>query len=100
MKHPARSQRDVRQRRQRPVTGRVMGAGLAVLLAAVPVAVLLAAAPVAAQTGEELARQVEIRRTTHGVPHILAENIRAAGFADRKSTRLNSSHVKISYAVF
>ena len=27
------------------------------------------------------ARQVEIRRTTHGVPHILAENLRAAWFA-------------------
>src|SRR5436309_10629671 len=30
----------------------------------------------------------------HGVPH------RAHGGPDRKSTRLNSSHVKISYAVF
>jgi acyl-homoserine-lactone acylase len=29
----------------------------------------------------ELARQVEIRRTTHGVPHILARNLRAAAFA-------------------
>jgi acyl-homoserine-lactone acylase len=29
----------------------------------------------------EVARQVEIRRTTHGVPHILAENLRAAAFA-------------------
>jgi acyl-homoserine-lactone acylase len=28
-----------------------------------------------------LARQVEIRRTEHGVAHILAENLRAAGFA-------------------
>src|SRR5438874_6654046 len=28
------------------------------------------------------------------------ENLRAAGFEDRKSTRLNSSHVEISYAVF
>src|SRR5690606_41621939 len=41
-------------------------------------------------------------------PHILAFNIWAGanaplppeGLADRKSTRLNSSHVKISYAVF
>jgi acyl-homoserine-lactone acylase len=29
----------------------------------------------------EPARQVEIRRTAYGVPHILAENLRAAGFA-------------------
>lgn len=28
-----------------------------------------------------LARQVEIRRTSYGVPHILAENLRAAAFA-------------------
>jgi acyl-homoserine-lactone acylase len=28
-----------------------------------------------------LAQQVEIRRTAHGVPHILAENLRAAAFA-------------------
>src|SRR5690606_41729258 len=30
----------------------------------------------------------------------LAAALRAAGIEDRKSTRLNSSHVKISYAVF
>jgi len=71
MKHRARSRRDVRQRRQVGVMGRAAGAGLAVLLIS---------APLAAQTAEELARQVEIRRTKHGVPHILAENIRAAGF--------------------
>jgi acyl-homoserine-lactone acylase len=29
----------------------------------------------------DLARQVEIRRTEHGVPHILAENLQAAAFA-------------------
>lgn len=29
----------------------------------------------------ELAQQVEIRRTTYGVPHILADNLRAAAFA-------------------
>jgi acyl-homoserine-lactone acylase len=33
-----------------------------------------------AQSGDELARQVEIRRTEYGVPHILGENYRAAGF--------------------
>src|SRR5690606_39277571 len=31
---------------------------------------------------------------------VAAEALVAAGVADRKSTRLNSSHVKISYAVF
>src|SRR5690625_5450566 len=30
----------------------------------------------------------------------VAAPLRAAGFLDRKSTRLNSSHVAISYAVF
>jgi acyl-homoserine lactone acylase PvdQ len=29
----------------------------------------------------ELWRQVEIVRTAHGVPHIRAENLRAAGYA-------------------
>jgi acyl-homoserine-lactone acylase len=39
-------------------------------------------APVVAERElPELARQVEIRRTAHGVPHILAENLRAAAFA-------------------
>src|SRR5690606_39981729 len=33
-----------------------------------------------------------------GSPEI--NNIRIGNFVDRKSTRLNSSHVKISYAVF
>jgi acyl-homoserine-lactone acylase len=32
-------------------------------------------------SAEGLADQVEIRRTTHGIPHIKAENLRAAGFA-------------------
>src|SRR5690606_41710892 len=32
--------------------------------------------------------------------HLLVEDHHAAGLLDRKSTRLNSSHVKISYAVF
>lgn len=42
----------------------------------------LSAAPgaLAAQQAE-LGRQVEIRRTTFGVPHITAENLRAAGYA-------------------
>jgi len=33
------------------------------------------------QTSKELWRQVEIIRTEHGVPHIRAENLRAAGYA-------------------
>src|SRR5438034_4854912 len=37
-------------------------------------------------------------RTDRGCPG--AESSRCAGFADRKSTRLNSSHTVISYAVF
>ncbi len=34
----------------------------------------------AAEDSGALARQVTIRRTDYGVPHILAENYRAAGF--------------------
>src|SRR5262245_19540730 len=34
-----------------------------------------------AQSPVELWRQVEIIRTAHGVPHIRAENLRAAGYA-------------------
>src|SRR5207249_8932352 len=34
------------------------------------------------------------------VPMVAAEDERASGAEDRKSTRLNSSHVSISYAVF
>lgn len=42
----------------------------------------LAVAPVAARAqAPELWRQVEIIRTAHGIPHIRAENLRAAGYA-------------------
>src|SRR5690606_39461198 len=40
------------------------------------------------------------RITQHDVPEILADAEVYALDIDRKSTRLNSSHVKISYAVF
>src|SRR5690606_41882062 len=36
----------------------------------------------------------------HPLRHVLAAVVDGRGAADRKSTRLNSSHVKISYAVF
>src|SRR2546421_414315 len=39
------------------------------------------ASPAAAQKASELWRQVEIVRTAHGVPHIRAQNFRAAGYA-------------------
>src|SRR5690606_39809769 len=39
-------------------------------------------------------------RTDLERPHLLRAHREAATEADRKSTRLNSSHVKISYAVF
>lgn len=45
------------------------------------VAVALAAYAPAAAAQAELGRQVEVRRTAYGVPHIRAENFRAAGFA-------------------
>jgi len=46
------------------------------------IAALLLLAPVwsVAEDSEALAKQVTIRRTEYGVPHILAENYRAAGF--------------------
>src|SRR3712207_7421744 len=38
---------------------------------------------------------------TYGFPYDLTEDaLRAQGLTDRKSTRLNSSHANISYAVF
>lgn len=44
--------------------------------------ILVNAFPAAAQAPDpELWRQVEIIRTAHGVPHIRAENLRAAGYA-------------------
>ncbi|MDX1408514.1 MAG: penicillin acylase family protein, partial [Saprospiraceae bacterium] len=41
---------------------------------------LLVGTNVAAQDSRHLASQVEIRRTSYGVPHVLAENLRAAAF--------------------
>jgi acyl-homoserine-lactone acylase len=51
---------------------------VAVALAAVVAVVVPSAAPAPAP---ELWKQVEIIRTAHGVPHIRAENLRAAGYA-------------------
>src|SRR5690606_14392664 len=42
----------------------------------------------------------EPRDVLRGVERVLHREGRTAGGEDRKSTRLNSSHVKISYAVF
>ncbi len=60
--------------------------GLRSLFALVPITAagtLLGSASLAARPsrGDELWRQVEIIRTAHGVPHIRAENLRAAGYA-------------------
>jgi len=49
-----------------------------VMLAA---AVLVLAIPLRAQDRGDLATRVEIRRTQFGVPHIMADDLRAAGFA-------------------
>src|SRR3989442_7150029 len=46
-----------------------------------------------------LGRQVS-RRGRRTVTRLLLQRLRRAGRRDRKSTRLNSSHVRISYAVF
>src|SRR3712207_8584710 len=55
-----------------------------------------------AKPGErELARQLEdIREQQRAVSSVLRAVARSAGLQDRKSTRLNSSHANISYAVF
>src|SRR5690606_28109193 len=62
---------------------------------------------VAKNGGTEFARQADsVEELTAAFVDILAlidgksRSISAPGIADRKSTRLNSSHVKISYAVF
>lgn len=44
-------------------------------------ALALPTSPMAAQDAAELARRVEIRRTAYGVPHIKADDLRAAGYA-------------------
>src|SRR3989442_10481321 len=47
------------------------------------------------QKAVNILRQYRAMMDSYGVTHT-----RAVGHADRKSTRLNSSHVRISYAVF
>src|SRR5690349_23833474 len=55
---------------------------------------------------EELARPdverdaVDGPKAAEGLDHVLDPQDRRLGIRDRKSTRLNSSHVEISYAVF
>jgi acyl-homoserine-lactone acylase len=55
------------------------------LRAALVIAVVLAGAPASHVRGSyaapDLWRQVEVVRTAHGVPHIRADNLRAAGYA-------------------
>src|SRR5690606_42053296 len=46
----------------------------------------------------DVVRQLAVVQHQHALPHPLDQAQVVAG--DRKSTRLNSSHVKISYAVF
>src|SRR5690606_40591264 len=65
---------------------------------------LLAADPEAAShvdlaNHRRMVRALEIHELTGETPSARASSAEA-GMLDRKSTRLNSSHVKISYAVF
>src|SRR3712207_8296221 len=56
--------------------------------------------PVLVVTPDE-ARAAESRKSTGKKTWVFhADNVRDFAFADRKSTRLNSSHANISYAVF
>src|SRR5690625_5533077 len=48
----------------------------------------------------QYAKRVVGRRVYGGTTQYLPIRVNAAGVIDRKSTRLNSSHVAISYAVF
>src|SRR5690606_20792772 len=48
--------------------------------------------------GQVVARLEEVRQSAGGVHALLKQEL--GRLRDRKSTRLNSSHVKISYAVF
>ena len=54
---------------------------MSTIRAAAAVAVVAVFAAGAAARDAELWRQVEVVRTAHGVPHIRAENLRAAGYA-------------------
>src|SRR5262245_53087640 len=58
---------------------RPVPAVLRVLVLAVVASAALGSAP--ASRDQELWRQVEVIRTAHGVPHIRADNLRAAGYA-------------------
>lgn len=57
------------------------GGIVAVLLVALATTSVSAASAQTNPRGNELARQVEIVRTTYGIPHIRAENLAAAAFA-------------------
>src|SRR5690349_23160702 len=48
----------------------------------------------------ELPLAEELSEAIAAAPHPPAETPSSSAMADRKSTRLNSSHVEISYAVF
>src|SRR2546427_2422038 len=51
-------------------------------------------------TGLHPARQRQARRKPRANPELIASWLRLTKSIDRKSTRLNSSHSQISYAVF
>lgn len=62
----------------RPRVGRPSRVSLLLLLS---LCAALAVPEESAAQAAELAQQVEVRRTRYGIPHILAENLRAAGYA-------------------
>src|SRR5215216_2283530 len=68
--NPCRSEPSVTATRLSPIT-------LIGLMSLSTSSIVSAQAPSAA----DLSRQVEIRRTTYGIPHIRAENLRAANYA-------------------
>src|SRR5699024_11693318 len=50
--------------------------------------------------GASIEELIAVTDTHVGTPEQVAESLAADASLDRKSTRLNSSHVSISYAVF
>src|SRR5688500_5108271 len=65
------------------MTARIMQRSLLSITRVVGGCALVVTGPLAAQTGRapDLANQVEVRRTAHGVPHIKAANLAAAAYA-------------------
>src|SRR5690625_2784146 len=71
------------------------------LLTGLPKTITITAEEIASSIQDNIEAIVEaVKSTLEATPPELAADIMDRGIVDRKSTRLNSSHVAISYAVF